>query len=383
MFVYSETEKSEKLFSFYNKLPQIIKVSAIKSLCRLTNFLVNRQTTPTAVTFFVTYKCFARCKHCFLLKDINKNLDNELTIGEIKKIFMSSRHQLTRVLLMGGESFLREDIAEIYKLIYEINKPVKFWVATSGLYPERIESAVKEILSGINGTPYVVAVSLQGSKEVQDNITGIKGGFEKTLETIDRLKRIKKQHPNLNVRISTTIFSTNLEGMEKFIDFVKDDLELTQLLNFVWGSDITCFSVSPDLVTNFSPTDKALLPSLETIQAINSAINNKLQNNRLLSKIEVLKRQYAIDILKNKKRPFTCMAPKINAVIYPNGEVSFCEFITPVGNLRDFNFNLFKLWQSEKANYLRSQLTDCACTLPCSYISTSLSYDEKALLQLL
>lgn len=382
MLEYSDSQKSEKLFFIYNKLPRILKILCIKSLCSLNTALLQRLRTPTVITFYVTYKCFASCKHCFLVDQLNKNLTADLRISEIKKIFTSLKHRLTRVAFGGGESFLREDIAEIYKLIYEINKPNKFWVATPGLYPQRIEKAVGEILSNIKNTPYVLSISLEGLEEVHDNTIGIQGAFVKALETIERLKKIKTQHPNFDLRILTTISNANLKCINEFIEFVKKELKLTHLFSFIWGSDLTCFSARSDLINPLNPSDTTLIPPLGKIQYINDILEEKTGDKSLLSRIEFLKRKFVIDILKNKKRLVSCIAPKINATIYPDGKVSFCEFTRPFGNLRDFDLDFLKLWHSDKTQFARSQLTECACTLP-YILAMSLFYSEKALLELL
>ncbi len=232
MLLYSEDQRSENVFHAFGKLPKSIKIFCINLLCGLNRISINRLKTPTIITFYVTAKCFAKCRHCFLGSRLNKNLDKELTLPEIKKVFTSLRTRLNRIAFGGGESFLREDIVEIYRLIYNINKPSKFWVATPGLYPEKIEKIVKEILLNIKNTPYVIAISLEGFEEVHDNIIGVKGAFKKALRTIDLLKKIVERHNNFSLRILTTISNVNYENLGKFIEFVDKELKLSQLFNY-------------------------------------------------------------------------------------------------------------------------------------------------------
>ncbi len=385
MLEYSETAKIENLFHMYNRLPRVIKVPTVALFCNLKKALADRLKTPTVITFYVTSKCFASCKHCFLSSRLNKDLDNELTPQEIKEIFKSLRHRLTRIAFGGGESFLRDDIVEIYKVIYEINKPVRFWVATPGLYPERIAKLVKEIISAIRRTPFVVSISLEGREQVHDNIIGIKGAYEKAVETLRRLKKIKEQqrHSNFDLRILTTITRDNADDIEGFIDLAKKEFNLVHMFSFMWAANRTCFSIKSDLVSDLNPLDKTLdsLP-IRQMRDINRLIDTKLGSKSLLSKIEALKREYVVNIIENKKMVVPCLAHNVNATIFPTGEISVCEFTNPFANLRDYNLDFFKLWNSERAQNIRSQLTNCTCTLP-YILSTSFSYDKKSLLRLL
>jgi hypothetical protein len=57
-----------------------------------------------------------------------------------------------------------------------------------------------------------------------------------------------------------------------------------------------------------------------------------------------------------------CRAGVLSAVVYSNGDVSFCETHAPIGNLRDRNF--WEIWNSPEARALRESIArkDCYCT---------------------
>ena len=74
--------------------------------------------------FSVTDKCQFRCKSCFYADTMdNSNLKavKGLSLEEIKKI-SSSMGNISKLLITGGEPFLRDDISEICEIFYKQNK---------------------------------------------------------------------------------------------------------------------------------------------------------------------------------------------------------------------------------------------------------------------
>ena len=57
-----------------------------------------------------------------------------------------------------------------------------------------------------------------------------------------------------------------------------------------------------------------------------------------------------------------CRAGLLSAVVYANGDVSFCETLPPVGNLRTNSF--MGIWRSKAATELRKNIKnkECYCT---------------------
>ena len=62
---------------------------------------------PSFVTFIVTWRCNGRCIFCDVWKK-QPNIKEELTIEEIKKIFLQLKN-IDVLRLSGGEPFLRND----------------------------------------------------------------------------------------------------------------------------------------------------------------------------------------------------------------------------------------------------------------------------------
>ncbi|MCL6507006.1 MAG: SPASM domain-containing protein, partial [Bryobacteraceae bacterium] len=63
-----------------------------------------------------------------------------------------------------------------------------------------------------------------------------------------------------------------------------------------------------------------------------------------------------------RRQVIPCRAGILNAVIYANGDVSFCETHPPIGNLRRQSFT--EIWRSSEAERLRRSIAakECYCT---------------------
>ncbi|PJE70154.1 hypothetical protein COU97_01160 [Candidatus Shapirobacteria bacterium CG10_big_fil_rev_8_21_14_0_10_48_15] len=377
------TRATERQYASFLRLPEVAQKLLLASLCRVNHFRIDRLKTPIILTFFVTNRCNARCKHCFYWQDLQANNASELTLGEIKKIIASLKHRLSTVLLTGGEPFLRQDLASICRAFYDLNQTKKINIPTNGLEPQLIDQTAQKI-TRCKGLFLNVVVSLDGLGKNHDLIRGVPGAFEKVITTVRRLKKLEKQRPNFKVGIQTVVSSRNYKEIGQLAHFVQSEFNITPGFQFIRGSHSGVYSLNPAVSADFNPPDKSFrLPSPERLRQVNRLINTQIQTgqNQLLARIDQVKRGYLLQIMKQKKRLFPCLAGKIDGVIYPSGEVALCEYTTSFANLKNFAFDFERLWNSPEANQRRAQTTHCACTHPCNVVN-SMRYDLKTLLKL-
>lgn len=330
--------------------------------------MINKLQTPKRLVFYITNRCNAACPHCFYKSNINAELNNELSLKEIKKFVLSLRHSINLLLLTGGEPILREDIVDICKIFETINKTRKVTLSTNGLLPELIENKIKAILNttrlNVN-----IQVSIDGLGEVHEGMRGVKGIFSQAIDTVGRLKKLQNRYSRLNeVWVITTICNKNIGELKFLMDFVQNKLKTLHKFQFLRPQSGN---------TNF---DKAcFLPSLEDLeQAYNIIASSIPGKDDLLIKYHLLVLRCSLDILKAKKGLLKCFAGKIDGVIYPGGDVALCEATRPFGNLRDWNLDFYGLWNSDLANRMRDKTKDCFCINPCN-LATSLSFDGNLL----
>jgi MoaA/NifB/PqqE/SkfB family radical SAM enzyme len=86
------------------------------------------------------------------------------------------------------------------------------------------------------------------------------------------------------------------------------------------------------------------------------------EDGRFGSIVEPMLQWAKVRTAQEKKQVIPCRAGILSAVVYANGDVSFCETLPPLGNLREKNFN--EIWYSPEAQALRHSIRqkECYCT---------------------
>lgn len=319
---------------------------------------------PDELIFFVTYKCNFRCKTCFYANVMDNSAGNtakELDIGEIGKI-SSSMGKFTKLLISGGEPFLRDDLPEICELFYLQNKISSIHLPTNGFHTEMIYNYTHKILRKCPKTDLTIGLPLDGLRETHDKIKGVKGSFEKVIETVRSLSVLKKTFANLNIYIITAVNSANLNEILNLSEFVKNNLPVD--------------SHEPSPIRG-APYDEALFPPSykewgelsKKLMKYHSYWNKKRTDNKLKAflannRVGYLYKVYA-RVLKGKKLPFRCQAGNAIGVLEPNGDIKLCELTEAIGNVRSANYDFRKIWFSDRANDTRKKIKDCACTHAC------------------
>lgn len=147
-----------------------------------------------------TYKCNSRCLMC---KIWQRSDPYELEAG----YFNNLPPQLKIIGLTGGEPFLREDIAEVYRIIRKRCPRAKITLGSNGLAPGLIKQRMQEILSCDKKAGIII--SLDGIAETHDRVRGVAGAFTMAMRTIEEVKRVGVRSIGLNF----TILNENLSQM--------------------------------------------------------------------------------------------------------------------------------------------------------------------------
>lgn len=300
----------------------------------------------------VTNRCNMRCRHCFV--DFN-DPDKELDFREIKEI--SKRvPDLIWLDIGGGEPFLRDDLEDVISLFNfrELSIPTNGWLTG------RIIEKVKKINLMSSGK-LIITLSLDGMQKTHDEIRH-PDAFERTIETCKRLKEIE----GLRIKFNTVLCERNCG-------------EIIDLMNFVRTLNPDFHSVL--LLRGLARDPSMQLPSLERIKTLEKDIFRIQQSYNygrtgILSRIQKNYQRYKRDIslktLGERKQVIPCLAGKSHLVIWPSGDVSPCELLPPIGNLRDTQFEgLMKCQEMQRAvSDIRNGC--CYCTHDCNMIENIL-----------
>lgn len=335
---------------------------------------------PLQLTFFVTKRCNARCPYCFYLKNEEQSESNhqELSVEEIKKISRSLGHLLW-VLFSGGEPYLREDIVEISRIIYENNKPVILTYPTNGLLPEIIKEKTEQILRQAQKSIVVVKLSLDGLNDTLDVLRGMTGSFEKIMQTCQGLGKLLDKYPNLELGVNTVFCSANQDNMEEIIEFVNGlDMIRTHTISLVRGE-----------LQEKKYKDVDLEKYRDSIEILERNLKKKtgsiyrFKGARLKAAQDILQRRLIYQTMSQQRRIIPCYAGQLNIVLTETGDVYPCEsFNQPMGNVSAFNCNIREMLQSVQAREVISKIrrNGCYCSHEC-YFMTNILFNPSLLVR--
>ncbi|MFB2974938.1 radical SAM protein [Microseira sp. BLCC-F43] len=338
----------------------------------LTNTLANLFQTPQYIILFVTDVCWMRCRHCWFNEEWKDRelTSNALTFDEYEKL-ADSIDQIKFLSLTGGEAFHRDDIVELATMFRRKTKLARYQIPTSGYKTDRIVAATERLLQANPDTPFRVDVSLDGVGEVHNHIRRISDGYDRACNTIIELNKLKQHYKHFDVGVITTISHANQETVEEIGAVVeKIHPEGEWMIN----------------ITRGTPRDpKAIDVDIEAYKKAHQIIERRIAEGRYrghgghltakwLSAKNFVRRQVISDIVEGKRSGGGCAAGSLGGVIYSDGSVKVCEMLDkPLGNIRDFNYDLAALWNSEAARSLRRfiQESRCQCTQEC-FLSVSM-----------
>ena len=328
---------------------------------------------PIYLIHFVTSKCMGKCRHCFYWESINQEED-PLSLAEVEKA-AGSMGRLLQVTFTGGEPFLREDFVELVLAFYRINRVYHLGIATSGFHPDRVEAGAKRILEQCRDANLTVGLPIEGPPELNDDIRGIPGFYQRTAESLARLKSLKESYPRLTLLIDITASGFNrgrlIETYEHVLSKLGPDhvnVILTRGIPRQEGAK----ELAPDEVA-------ALLTRMEDdIRAGRVAGYGFFP--RLLHAKDVVLRRMALDIYQNDTYHLPCQAGRVAGVLMPEGDVYPCELWSePIGNLRENGYDMPAVWTSERAKKARQEILSsrCTCYHQC-FLSNTIFFNPKA-----
>ena len=326
------------------------------------------------VIFFVTNRCNAKCRHCFYWKNLNK--EDELSLEEISTI--SKKIGTVQVLLLsGGEPVLRNDLFEIISIFIRNNDTKVVSIPTNALLPRQLARVVEKLAMNFPSITFSINPSIDELFEKNDEIRGIQGAFDRSIETLREIEILRKKYNNIELVVNTTISAFNYKNIDNIIEYFKE-------------YDLTYHNFE---LLRGSPKEKSLsLPPLEEIKKVHlkalKARNFYIDKSKsgLIEKISVLgitKYSQTIkeNVLDSKSLPFVCSAGKNIIVLEPDGDVKLCELLPSVGNLKEHNYDIEQLLNNVTSRQLFKKTKNCRCTHVC-FINMSIANDRKTLFQI-
>jgi len=324
----------------------------------------NKNKTPLYVIFYLTSRCNMRCKHCFYWKELN-NL-KELSLGEIDKM-SRSMDPLLFLRVTGGEPFLRKDFINIIRIFYKNNGLKNLGINTNGFFTKVIVANIKKILNEMD-IKLDVCVSIDDLEEEHDNNRQTKGAYSNALKTIKELNKLKNYYPNFTTTVGLTVFSENQNRLDAIFNEI---------------SKINPSFISANLARGETRKEKIKRVNIKNyLNFFDKIINYNKKSNFYFNtqmKDKMLSKKVSKTYLENRYQGIDCVAGDKVGVIYSNGEVFPCELLKEkIGDLKDFNFDFKRLWNSERRKEISKNILKnrCFCTHEC-FLTSSMFLNPK------
>jgi MoaA/NifB/PqqE/SkfB family radical SAM enzyme len=306
-----------------------------------------RAPKPFDAVIAVTYRCNARCNMCNIWQvkehDDCKPDDYRIIPTTLKHINIS-----------GGEPFLRQDLPDIVRVVAERNPKAHILVSSNGFQPSRNVESVRQMLKYHQHLG--VGISIDGIGPMHDKVRGIPGGFNKSIETV---KRLRDEVGLKDIRIAFTLQDEN-------VGHLLDVYELSKQLGtqFTWVVAQTSshyFQNTDNTMGHWSGGTSVEGSVLELISRQLKSRKPKDWARAFFSHGNLLR-------AKNEPRPIRCQAASSFFFIGPRGDVHACNARDlPLGNIRTAR-SWDEIWTGTHADEIRGTVSRCTdnCWMVCT-----------------
>ncbi len=319
---------------------------------------------PYKLNYVITKSCHSKCLNCNIWQ--TKPI-NELSLNEIS-LFAKSCTNLKWIDFTGGEPTNRKDFVEIVQ-VFNQNCPQLLYVhfPTNGLNPKRIEEAARSI-NELGNFKLVISVSIDGPHQVNDKLRGIPGNFKSSVETYERLKRIK----GVDTYFGMTLYQSNYKLLSQTYR------ELKELIPSLRRDDLHINIGHHSSHYYGNSKSKDVNPHLEMYQELESFNRKKGLRLKPFLFIDYLYRRLLKRYIETGKSPLSCQSLKTSYYLSEHGEVYPCSMWDyPMGNIRDHFLdaqNILDSIEAKEAQKLIAQEKCSHCWTPCEAYQTILAH---------
>ena len=308
----------------------------------------------TELAIMPTFRCNAHCQMCHIWQYPSRR-EEEITLDDLDKLPPG----FTRINLGGGEPMLRKDILEMVDLLSK--KTGHLEISTNGYFTDKLVSIARK-------HPDIrIRISLEGLPRKNDEIRGIRNGFDRAMRSMLRLKQAGIK----DIGFAITISHRNAEELEDLYHLCASmGVEFSQcVVHDAW---------------QFRVPYNAIEDKTEVINQIKNFIRELLLSKRRNYSLKVkdwfrayLNRGF-INFIRGDKRLLPCGAGTDIVFIDPYGEIYPCNALKEsMGNIKQKSFE--EIWGSPSAENVRKKVSGCQEN--CWMVGTSRPAMRKNLLK--
>lgn len=274
-----------------------------------------------------TYRCNARCHMCNTWKfpsSVTEELD--------PKYYERFPH-VKFLNITGGEPFLREELEDIVRIVKP--KAERICISTNGYYTERVISLAEK------NRDLGFRISLEGLPAANDELRGLKDGFDHGLRTLLQLRRMGVK----DIGFGITASDRNS----------KDILELYELAK---GLNVEFATAVVHNGFYFHKADNCIEKKDEVAESFRQLIREQFKTSRPKNWFRAFFNHGVINYVYDGDRLLPCEMGRDIFLVDPFGEIYPCNVLQEsMGNIKDAAFK--EIWTSPRAEEVRKLARNC------------------------
>jgi MoaA/NifB/PqqE/SkfB family radical SAM enzyme len=239
--------------------------------------------------------------------------------------------------ITGGEPFLREDLNEIVKAA--LRKTPRLVISTNGYFTERIVNLAERY-----GNRIGVRISIEGLPAANDELRGLKNGFDHGLRSLVTLHAMGIK----DIGFGITVSDRN----------AKDMIELYRLANAM-GLEFATATTHNSYY--FHKSDNQYADTEMIAGEFEKIAAELLKTNKPKNWFRAYFNMGLANKVRGGKRPLPCEVGTDVFFLDPYGNIMPCNGSDDpmvMGNLREKSFD--EIWNSQQAEDVRKQVKNCA-----------------------
>ncbi|GAB63208.1 MAG: radical SAM protein [Candidatus Jettenia sp.] len=279
-----------------------------------------------------TYRCPNKCYMCNVWKHPTKREE------EFKPSLLEKLPSLEFANVTGGEPFLRDDIEEIISVLRK--KAKRIVMSTNGYFTQKI-LAIAQKNKNIG-----IRISIEGLPAANDELRGVKDGFDHGLRTLLELQRLGFK----DIGFGITVSDRN----------AKDMIELYQLAKTM---NVEFATAAVHNSYYFHKYDNEIQKKEEVITCFEEIVRDLLKSKKIKNLYRAYFNYGLINYIRGNKRLLPCEAGTENFFLDPWGDIRPCNgmeeniWFESMGNLKEKSFE--EIWRGEKAKQIREKVKTC------------------------
>lgn len=284
----------------------------------------------------VTYRCNAKCHMCNTWQHPTQP-EEEITAADLRSL-----PHLTFANITGGEPFLRTDLEEIVTVVR--TKSDRVVISTNGYFTDRIVALAKRY------PDLGFRVSLEGLPAANDELRGIKDGFDHGLRTLLNLRSLGVK----DIGFGITLSDRNADDL----------LELYELAD---AMDMEFATAAVHNNYYFHKFDNIIKDKERVADRLEEVARRLLKTNRPKNWFRAWFNVGLANYVRGGVRLLPCDMGSDIFFVDPFAQVMPCNAMeAPMGSLKEAPFE--QIWASDQAKAARDRV--CSCDSNCWMIGS-------------